>query len=42
MQFISGHVDIFLAHVIFTFQTIHADHFWDLELRVYLRTAEAV
>ena len=25
-----------------TFQTIHADHFWDLELRVYLRTAEAV
>ena len=42
IQFISGHVDIFLAHVILTFQTIHADHFWDLELRVYMRTAEAV
>ena len=25
-----------------TFQTIHVDHSWDLELRVYLTTAEAV
>ena len=25
-----------------TFQTIHVVHSWDLELRVYLTTAEAV